>query len=192
MTTTSTEKQTKSHQSRAKAGSAPSSKRAAKSKSSGTKATAKPSARKAPRVDPDVQAKVQDYLDRFCDAMTAGDTKTMGSLWSVPAFVVDKKDTRIISDTAEVETFFAGAPEMYAQRGIEDTRAEIQTLDMIADTLVMVTVRWPYIDAEGEEIGEESSTYTLKADDSGNFMMVVCTMRGEQNGDTESYDELAH
>jgi hypothetical protein len=193
MTTTNTEKHSKGEtQARTKSRSVTSSKRSVKAKSGSGKAGVKPATHKASRVDAPLQAKVQDYLDRFCDAMTSGDTKTVAALWAIPAFVVDKKDARVISDSAEVEKFFSGAPEMYAQRGIEDTRAEILALDVIDETLVIVTVRWPYINDEGEEVGEETSTYTLKADDSGEFKMCVCTMRGEHTDETQTEVELSH
>ncbi len=72
---------------------------------------------------------------------------------------------------------------MYHERGIVNTRAEVEALDVIDDNLVMVLVRWPYIDDSGREIGSESSTYTLKANADGDFKMSVCTMRGETHSD---------
>lgn len=126
-----------------------------------------------------IRLRVQHYLDDFCHAMLEGDGKTLAAMWSRPSLVVDKHDTRVIRDAAEVEHFFSGAPAMYHERGIVDTRAEIQALDVIDDNLVIALVRWPYIDESGREIGEESSTYTLKANANGDFKMCVCTMRGE-------------
>jgi hypothetical protein len=103
----------------------------------------------------------------------------MASLWAIPAFIVDKEDTRVVRELVEVERFFSGAPEMYQKRGIEQTRAEIEALDVIDERLVIVHVRWPYFDRSGRKFGEESSSYTLKADETGEFKMCVCTMRGE-------------
>lgn len=130
-----------------------------------------------------VSWRVQRYLDQFCEAMLDGDTKTLAAMWAVPAFVVDRRDTRVIHDRSEVEQFFSGAPQMYHERGIVNTRALIESLDIVHDDLVMVTVRWPYIDESGREIGSESSTYTLKANTSGVFRMCVCAMRGETPDD---------
>lgn len=136
--------------------------------------------RVAPRsFGPADRAAVQDYLDRFATAMTSGDTKTVASLWGVPAFVIGANEARVVQSEAEVEEFFAGAKDMYNQRGIMDTRAEIQDLDWIAEDLVIVTVRWPYLDQNEKEVGEESSSYTLLRGEDGGFKVRVVTMRGE-------------
>jgi hypothetical protein len=42
----------------------------------------------------------------------------------------------------------------------------------------LVDVRWPYLDAGGNEKGEESSTYTLRTDDTGELKLHVAVMRG--------------
>jgi hypothetical protein len=124
---------------------------------------------------------VKDYLDRFTHAMTSGDIKTLAKMWEVPAFVIHTGQARAIQSLHEVEEFFAGAKDMYNERGIVDTRAEIQDLDVISDDLVIVRVRFPYYDASGEEHGEESSSYTLSRGSDGEFKMRVVTMRGESS-----------
>ena len=125
------------------------------------------------------RAAVQDYLDRFATAMTSGDTKTVAGLWGVPAFVIGPNEARVVQSEAEVEEFFAGAKDMYNQRGIMDTRAEILDLDWVSENLVIVTVRWPYLDQNEKEVGEESSSYTLLRGEDGGFKVRVVTMRGE-------------
>ena len=125
------------------------------------------------------RAAVQDYLDRFATAMTSGDAKTVASLWGVPAFVIGQNEARVVQSEAEVEEFFAGAKDMYNQRGIMDTRAEILDLDWLSENLMIVTVRWPYLDQNEKEVGEESSSYTLLRGEDGGFKVRVVTMRGE-------------
>jgi hypothetical protein len=124
-------------------------------------------------------ASVQGFLDRLARAVTSGDTRTIAALWEVPAFVIGEEDAQVIRSAAEVERFFAGACEAYNARGIVDTRAEITDLDWISDNLVMVRVRWPYLDGHKQEHGEESSTYTLRRDEQGELRLRVATMRGE-------------
>src|SRR5687768_18072958 len=85
---------------------------------------------------PSDRASVQEYLDRFATAMTSGDTKAVARLWGVPAFVIGKNEARVVESESEVEQFFAGAKDMYNERGIMDTRAEIQDLDWIDEDLV--------------------------------------------------------
>ena len=136
-------------------------------------------ARRIETVDELMRQSVQDYLDRFTRAITSGDTKTIAKLWEVPAFVIGAGHSRVIQSLDEVEEFFAGAKDMYNERGIVDTRAEIQDLDVISDDLVVVRVRFPYYDEKGDEHGEESSSYTLMRGPDDEFKMRVVTMRGE-------------
>lgn len=46
----------------------------------------------------------------------------------------------------------------------------------------MVEVRWPYLDADGEERGEETSTYTLRRNDRGELRLRVAVMHGASEG----------
>ena len=152
---------------------------ASKSHDSGPKSAPGRKTRRIEQADESVRASVQSYLDRFTRAVTSADTKTLAKLWEAPAFVIGAEHERMLHSLDEVEEFFAGAKDMYNERGIVDTRAEIQDLDVISDDLVIVRVRFPYYDEKGDEHGEESSSYTLKRSSDGEFKMRVVTMRGE-------------
>ena len=73
------------------------------------------------------------------------DTKTMAKLWGVPAFVIGQNMAKVVQSEEEVEEFYGGAKDMYNERGIIDTRAEIEDLDWIDQDLVVATVRWPSV-----------------------------------------------
>ena len=121
---------------------------------------------------------VQRFFDRFARALTAGDGRTIAQMWSVPALVLGDTMARAVNSTAEVERFFAGAKDQYHATGITDTRAELQRIEWLTRRIAVVDVRWPYLDAAGEETGEESSTYVLRRDDSGELKMQAVLMRG--------------
>ena len=139
---------------------------------------------------PREQASVQHYFDRFAEAMTTGDIKTMTKLWGVPAFVIGAHEARVVQSESEVEQFFEGSKDMYAERGIIDTRAEIEHLDWVNDDLVIATVRWPYLDQNEREVGEEKSSYTLLRGEDGGYKLRVITMRGGTESDESSPDDL--
>jgi hypothetical protein len=44
--------------------------------------------------------------------------------------------------------------------------------------LALVEVRWPYLDGQGNEVGEEVSTYVLRRDDTGALKVQVALMQG--------------
>lgn len=126
----------------------------------------------------DEQARVQEVLDRFARALTAGDGEAVADLWETPAFVIGSGMARAVSARAEVVEFFGSGKDQYNALGITDTRAEIQRLDWVAEDLVVVDVRWPYLTASGEEKGEERSTYTLLSDRQGQLKIRSVLMRG--------------
>jgi hypothetical protein len=136
--------------------------------------------RKPPRKAKSKDQEVQDYLDRYARAHTSGDGETVASMWEVPALVVGEEQALTITELQQVKDFFGGAKPMYNERGIFGTRAELLDVDRISDNLVNCLVRWPHLDANEEEIGEESSNYTLRRGGDGQLKMRVVVMRGEK------------
>jgi hypothetical protein len=54
-------------------------------------------------------------------------------------------------------------------------------LDSIHDALVMVRVHWPWLDADGETVGGECSTYTLEREGAdGQWKMRIVVMHGAE------------
>lgn len=124
-------------------------------------------------------AAVRTFMQKFAAALSGGDAKAIALMWGVPALVMHDGGTRAVSTRQEVEAFFSGAKEQYAARGINEARPEIQSLDWLTERIVITKVRWPYIDTSGREIGEESSTYTLRQDDDGKLNIIAIVMHGE-------------
>lgn len=121
---------------------------------------------------------IETFLNRFAAALTAGDGVGVAKLWALPAFVIGADMAMPLVDMKELETFFGGARGQYNARGITSTRPEVLDEDWVDDRMVLVTVRWPYLDEQGREIGAEASTYTLCRDDRGDLKLRVATMRG--------------
>jgi hypothetical protein len=123
---------------------------------------------------------VQDYLDGFAKALTAGNGKAIARMWATPSFVLGEAMAIVVENPAQVEQFFGGAREQYNARGVANTRADIVRLDHISDRLVMVRVRWPWLDAQNREVGGETSTYTLQLDEDGEWKLRVAVMHGAE------------
>ena len=121
---------------------------------------------------------VQTFLDRYARAVTAGTGKAIAELWAVPGLIMGDRSVRAVSALREVEQFFVGARDQYQALGIVTTRAEIQRLEWLTDRIVLVDVRWPYLDARGNERGEEATTYALRKDDGGELKVRAAMMRG--------------
>jgi hypothetical protein len=122
---------------------------------------------------------VQVFLDRLAESLTQGDAHTVATMWQTPAFVVGDAEEHLVQAREQVEQFFSGAKQQYNSRGVTNTRADIQCLDWLTDRVALVEVRWPYLDASNSEVGEETSTYLLKRDDSGELKLRIAVMHGE-------------
>jgi hypothetical protein len=132
---------------------------------------------RAPASGPN-DAIVESFLDRMAHALTTGDTQTVASMWETPALVIGDEEVRAINSPEEIEKFFAGAKDQYNAQGVTDTRPDVGRLDWVTDRIVIVEVRWPYLDQRGNEVGEESSTYTLRRDGAGDLRLRVAVMHG--------------
>jgi hypothetical protein len=121
---------------------------------------------------------VRQFLDRLARALTHGDTATVVALWETPALVLGDTLAQSIGSDEELEGFFTGAKQRYNDQGIVDTRGEIIDLRWPTERMVIVEVRWPYLDARGDEVGSETSTYTLRRDEDGDLRLRVAVMHG--------------
>ena len=117
------------------------------------------------------QVEVQGLLDQMARALTSGDGRAAARLWETPALVLSDQGVHAVASTAEVEQFFGGAKDQYNQMGIVDTRPEIQHLSWPTQHIAIVEVRWPWLDASGNESGSETSTYTFRRDDGGQLKL---------------------
>jgi hypothetical protein len=125
---------------------------------------------------------VVDFLDRFATALTAGDTAAIVGLWETPGIIVFADGVKPMNSADDIEKMFGNAKEMYAKYGISDTRADVTHLQWIGERIAHVEVRFPWLDASGDEVGGESSTYTLRRDDDGQLKLRVVIMHGVEKG----------
>lgn len=106
---------------------------------------------------------IRNMLQRFAKAFTTGDGAGAAACWNVPALVVSGEGNRAVATLDEVAAFFGGARGQYNAQGVTGTRVDIQRVDWHTQDLASVTVRWPYLDGEGREVGRsESSCYVVQ------------------------------
>lgn len=135
---------------------------------------------------------VAALLDRMARASTTGDVDELAAMWDLPALVVHDDGVVAVSSRDEVRTFFAGAKDQYSARspsggpmrpGIVDTWPDVVDLEQPSARIVVVRVRWPHVDEDGDVVGAESATYTLRRDDDGALKIRVVLLHGEEPGD---------
>lgn len=127
-------------------------------------------------------SEVQDLLDRLAIAITSGDGKAVAQLWEAPATIVSDEGVTHVDCLDKLEPMFSSAKAHYDERGIASTRGDIQRLTKISDKIILVEIRWPYLDDRGREVGAECSDYTLRRDDAGSLKIRSVLMRGVERG----------
>ena len=121
---------------------------------------------------------VRAMLQRFARPFTAADGAGAAACWEVPALVVADEGTRAVASLDEVAGFFGGAAGQYHAQGVVGTRVEVQRIEWHTSRLASVTVRWPWLDAQGAEVGRaESSTYVVRLT-GGEAKICAVVMRG--------------
>ncbi len=139
---------------------------------------ARTGSRKAPR-----QSEVQAFLERFTLCMTSGDGDGATHCFELPALMVmaDPKygPSQVLEDPQKVSGFFSQAPDQYHEKGIETTFPHIESLDWADDGIGIVRARFPYVDADGNDLGDgESSIYILRRDPNGELAILTAVALG--------------
>ena len=124
-------------------------------------------------------AAVRALLVGLAHALTSGDGKSAAATWATPALVIADDLALTVTSHDELQEVFGGAKAQYNARGIADTRPDILRLDWVTDRLVIVEVRWPYLAADADEIGEETSTYVIRREPDGRLAIRASVMHGE-------------
>ena len=122
---------------------------------------------------------IRDLLQRFARAFTTGDGKGAAACWEVPALVISDEGSKAVGTLGEVEAFFGGAQAQYNAQGVTGTRPDVDCIEWFTDRIASVEVTWPYLDAQGREVGKsESSAYVVRMGDDGQARICAVVMKG--------------
>jgi len=111
---------------------------------------------------------IQRFLERFTQALTAGDGRAAAACFEYPSLMVMSAVGRYggnqpIPDEASAASFFGQAPQQYHAKGIEQTFPDVEDVQWIAHDLAVVEVHFPYIGADGNDLGDgERSVYVVR------------------------------
>ena len=113
------------------------------------------------------------FLDRYADALAAGDLPGIAACYAVPALVVGDAATIPVAEAAQVEAAFAGAADAYRAQGLVAIRPELRAVDRLTATLTLVDVGWVYLDEVGAAGQHTSYRYLLRRADDGRLGIQV-------------------
>ena len=121
---------------------------------------------------------MRNLLVCMATALTAGDGQAVAAVWETPALIVGGDHVVSLNSSNDLETHFGRARTRYNSRGIMDTRPEILRFEEITERTRLVEVRWPYLDRNGEESGDEIATYLIRLTEQGKYKVRAAVMRG--------------
>jgi len=105
---------------------------------------------------------VRKFLERYGQALSAGDIPSIVACWDVPALVLADEGVRPVATLAEVEQFFAAAVEWYRSQCLVATKADLKRIDPLSKKLVYVDVVWSALGTSGDVKSSEHSCYVLR------------------------------
>jgi hypothetical protein len=103
-----------------------------------------------------------DFFDRYGTALTTGDLPTIASCYRLPGMVVSDTHSFTFSSPAAVALSFVGAAPAYRELQVVAAHAELEDVQKLGDGLLMVAVRWEYLDSRGRSVPGEGYRYVVQ------------------------------
>ena len=103
---------------------------------------------------------ISAFLDRYAEALAAGDLPGIAACYALPALVVGDANTIPVTEAA-----FAGAADAHRAQGLVGICPELRAVDPFTATLTLVDVAWSYLDEAGATGQQSSYRYLLRRSD---------------------------
>ena len=120
---------------------------------------------------------IREFLGRLGRAISKGDLGEIMNCWAVPGIVLSDKGAIAISNTAQIEGFFAQAINWYRSQGIASTEPILERAEALSEKLTLADVRWPGFDEAGIERQSERTHYVLQLERDGRLRIRVALSR---------------
>src|SRR4029453_12384263 len=124
-------------------------------------------------MDTTPHTEITAFLDRYADALAAGDLPGVAACYAVPALVVGDAATIPVAEAAQVEAAFAGAADAYRAQGLVGIRPELRAVDPLTAALTLADVAWAYMGEAGADRRHASYRYLLRRADAGRLGIQV-------------------
>jgi hypothetical protein len=118
-------------------------------------------------------SEIAAFLDRYAEALTAGDLPGIAACYVLPALVVGDAATIPVTEAGQIEAAYADAAEAYRAKDLVAIRPELGGLDLLTPNLALADVRWSYLDEAGEARQHTSYRYLLRRSNPGELGIQV-------------------
>ena len=125
---------------------------------------------------------IEAFLDRYAQALAAGDLAGIAACYALPALVVGDGAAIPVAEAAQIEAAFAGAADAYRAKGLVGIRPELRAADPLTPTLTLVDVRWAYLDEAGQAGQHTTYRYLLRRSGAGRLGIQVVVDTTAESG----------
>ncbi len=116
---------------------------------------------------------VDDYLARYAATLTRLDAEAGAALWSTPGMIADDRASVILESRDAMAEGVKQSYPLYQQLGLASVEHELLEIKELSDRLVLVRVRWLFLDDRGDQLTDTFSYYLLREEGS-DLRAVVC------------------
>lgn len=110
---------------------------------------------------------ITKYLSRYAATLTEFDAEAAASLWSVPGMVTNDRFSGVVTSHEEMIDGLKQSYPLYQKLGLAAVDFELLDLQSMTELLVLVKVRWLFLDGDSSLLTDSSSYYLLRQEESG-------------------------
>ena len=132
------------------------------------------------------QDQIDDYLTRYAATLTNLDAGAAADLWTTPGMIADDRFSEVVDSRDKMIQGLTQSYPLYQKLGLDTVGYELVDEQHLTDALVMVRVRWKFLDTEGKLLTDSNAYYVLRAEDT-DLRATVCI----QTDDAERIQALA-
>ncbi|MEV6279645.1 hypothetical protein [Nocardia sp. NPDC051832] len=129
---------------------------------------------------------IDEYLTRYAATLTNYDATAAAELWGTPGMILDDRFAGTLDSREKMAEGLTQSYPLYQKLGLASVGYECLSHQQLADTIVLVSVRWLFYDDAGKQLTDGTNNYILRRDDDG-LHAYVCIPTDE----TEKLQQLA-
>jgi hypothetical protein len=110
---------------------------------------------------------VDQFLTRYAATLTDLDAEAAAELWSMPGVIADDRSSGVVESRGAMVDGLKQSYPLYQQLGLGSVTYELLEDKPLTDGLVLVHVRWDFLDAHGDFLIDSTAYYLLRHEPTG-------------------------
>jgi hypothetical protein len=120
-----------------------------------------------------ISSEIQDYLVRYAATLTHQDAEAAAELWSTPGMIADDRFSGVLDSREAMAEGLRQSYPLYRELGLASVDHELLEEKELSDHLVLVRVRWLFLDGNADLLTDTNSYYLLR-DEADGLRACVC------------------